>query len=178
MAIENFSSTTMLAERATTPFSLNLIIFLVVFAINVLYSSVLLWLISRLFHVNKSHNKIKTASIVALISNISVSLLFGIIRLVAGRVFGQAGPPSKLLSITVIILAFVATTAINLSIAKKFYKLPAKQAFYIILFWTLISFLVTNLASHLLVPFVAHLFSVFFPVAVIDTPLNIIPPPA
>ena len=178
MAMEDLSSTTILAEQATTPFFLNLIIFLVVFAINVLYSSLLLWLIARLFHVNRSHNKIKTAFIVALISNIAVSLLFGIVRIVAGLAFGQDGPPSKLLSVAVIILAFAATIGINLSIAKKFYKLPARQAFYIMLCWTLISFLITNLATHALVPFVAHLFSGFFPVAGIDTPLNIIPPPA
>ena len=176
MAPDNLSSTTFVAQQASTPFFLNLIIFLIVFAITVLYSSLLLWLISRLFHVNKSHNKIKTAFLVALISNIAVSLLFSIVRLGAGLAFGQAGSPSKVLSMAAIILAFALTLGINLFIAKKFYTLTAKQAFYIALSWTLISFLVTNLATHAFVPLVAHLVSGFFPVAGTEAPINIIPP--
>ena len=161
----NLSSTLVLAQPVNQPFTSQLIVFLIVFMITVLYSSLLLWLILKLFQVSKTRNKAKTAFFVVLISNLATSLLFGILRQVARLIIGQPFSSNKLLLVAVISLAFVFTLAINLLLEKKFYKLPAKQAFYVILSWTAISFLVANIITQLLAPLIVHLVSSFYQVS-------------
>ena len=161
----NLSSTSVLAQPVSQSFTSQLIVFLIVFTITVLYSSLLLWLILKLFHVNKTRNKTKTAFFVALISNLATSLLFGMFRQLSRLIIGQPFSSNKLLLVAVITLAFVFTLAINMLIEKKFYKLPAKQAFYVILSWTAITFLVVNITTQLFAPLIVHLVSSFYQVS-------------
>lgn len=179
MALENLSSTTIVAQQVNAPFLFNLTVFLIIFAITVLYSSLLLWLTIRFFRL-KGRYQFKTAFFVALISNVVVSFLFGIVRLIAGQAFGEVSSANTSILVVVIISAFVFAVifGINFFIANKFYTFPAKKAFYIVLSWTLISFLVTNLTTQIFAPLIANLVLSFYPVAGIAASSYIIPPPA
>ena len=77
----------------------------------------------------------------------------------------QAVPVTKVLSATTSVMGFIVILGINMFVAKKFYKLPAKQAFYIILSWTVIAFLIANAVTPRLNPLIANLIFSFYPVS-------------
>lgn len=162
MEAVNISSDSLISQPIALPFTFNLLVFLILFFMTALYSAVILWFILRFFHQRQSHNQVKTAFIVSLISNLAASLLFSVTIRLAPVSIWQTVSSSKLLFAAVNILVFVVTFGINLFVAKKFYRLPAKQAFRVILIWTSISFLASNVFTQLLAPVVANVVVLLF----------------
>ncbi len=162
----NISSDMLMSQPAFSPLVFNLIVSLSLFLVAVVYSALILWLILRFFNEHKSRNRVKTAFLVSLISNVAASLLFGIVIQVARRVLGQPVSSNAALSVAVTTLGFAIIFVINLLVGKKFYMLPARQAFHVILIWTAISFLATNMVSPFLGPLIADFVTFLFPSSV------------
>ena len=153
----------LMSQPAFSPFVFNLIVSLALFLATVVFSALVLWLILRFFQEHKSRNKIKTAFLVSLISNAAASLLFAIFIQVARRVIGQPVSSNAALSVAVTTFGFAIIFVINLLVGKRFYRLPARQAFHVILIWTTLSFLATNIMSSSLGPAIANLVTFLFP---------------
>ncbi len=122
--------------------AIGIILATVLFIVGVLYNSLILWLVSKIFKLKDT--KFRTAFLAALIAaavNFAVSL---VLRLGSGTLTGGMATTGGMIATGLLIgLAGVtATYVVNSLTAMKLYKLEAGKSFLVGFVWTVISFAV------------------------------------
>ena len=162
MVSGNVSEMTIPAQQLAAPLGFNIIMFVAMFAISVLFSAAMLWLVLKYFHPKR--NALKSALLTALITNVVSSVLFIFVARLLKFVLEQHFFSSRVFSVFASTAVWAVVLAVNLAVAVKVYKLPMRELFYAVLVWTLLLMVVGNIA----LPFVAYgverLVILFFPV--------------
>ncbi len=123
---------------------IGIVILAVLFLIGVLYNSLILWLVSKIFKLHST--KFKTAFLAALVAG-AINFVVGVVLqlLVGGATRGAAAATegaalaAGLLNMA---LGWAATFVVNSLTAKKFYKLETGKSFLIGLVWTVAAIIV------------------------------------
>lgn len=123
---------------------IGIVILVIMFLIGVLYNSVILWIVSKLFKLRNT--KFKTAFLAALVAG-AISFVIGIVLqlLIGGAARGAAAAATGAAvaaGLLNMVLSLAATFTVNSLTAKKFYKLETGKSFLVGLVWTVAAIIV------------------------------------